>query len=78
MRSIHVAIAYSNERIDLFLAQGLTHHGASLDAEEFLEVLHVPVAQALAWLADGTITDVKTIIGLMMLEQRLNKVQGAR
>ncbi len=78
MRSIHVAIAYSNERIDLFLAEGLTHHGASLDAEEFLEVLHVPVAQALAWLADGTITDVKTIIGLMMLEQRLNKVQGAR
>ena len=71
LRSIHVAIAYSNERIDLFLAEGLAHHEASLDAEEFLEVLHVPVAQALAWLADGTITDVKTIIGLMMLEQRL-------
>ena len=36
------------------------------------DVAHaLPVAQALAWLADGTITDVKTIIGLMMLEQRL-------
>jgi len=74
MRSIHVAIAYSNERIDLFLAEGLTHHSASLDAEEFLEVLHVPLDQAMAWMADGTISDVKTIIGLMMYEQRLSRL----
>lgn len=72
LASIHVAIAYSNERIDLYLAQGLSHHGSELDPDEFLEILHVPVAQALEWLAEGKITDAKTVVGLLMLQRRLN------
>ncbi len=72
LASIHVAIAYSNERIDLYLAQGLTHRGSDLDADEFLETLHVPVAQALDWLSEGRITDAKTVVGLLMLQKRLD------
>ena len=72
LASIHVAIAYSNERIDLYLAQGLSHHGSELDADEFLEILHVPVPKALEWLAAGKITDAKTVVGLLMLQRRLS------
>ena len=69
--SIHVAISYSNERIDLFLAQGLEQQAATLDEDEFLEILKVSPAQALAWLAEGRITDAKTVVALLMLERRL-------
>ena len=36
--TIHIAIAYSNERIEIYLAKELKHEGAKLDDEEFLEV----------------------------------------
>ena len=71
MASIHVAIAYSNERIDLFLARGLSLGGTKLDDEEFLEILTVPPQQALQWLREGRITDSKTMVGLLMYEKML-------
>jgi ADP-ribose pyrophosphatase len=58
------AIAYSDERLFLWLARGLTEREQKLDAGEFLEVLRVPFAEALAMTRDGRITDVKSIIGL--------------
>ncbi len=68
---IHVAVAYSDERIDLYLARQLTHVGAQLDDDEFLEVLQVPLDRALDWLREGRITDAKTVVGLLMMRQRL-------
>ena len=67
---IHVAIAYSNERIDLYLARQLKHVGAKPDDDEFLDILHVPLDRALEWMGQGRITDAKTVIGLLMLERR--------
>lgn len=77
MASIHVAIAYSNERIDLYLAQDLSLDKPKLDDEEFMELLEVEPAQALAWLREGSITDSKTVVGLLLYEKRLG-IQGAR
>jgi len=71
MASIHVAIAYSNERIDLYLARGLTLGKTGLDEEEFLEILTVPPQQAFQWLREGRITDSKTMVGLLMYEKML-------
>jgi ADP-ribose pyrophosphatase len=62
--TIHNAISYSDEAIDLFLARGLEKRAQKLDEEEFLEVLEVPFAEALAMLNDGRISDVKTMIAL--------------
>jgi ADP-ribose pyrophosphatase len=61
---IHNAIAYSDEAIELYLAKGLTLRTQALDHGEFLEVLTVPFAEALAMTRDGRVTDVKTIVGL--------------
>mgnify|MGYP006288390735 CR=1 FL=1 len=77
MASIHVAIAYSNERIDLYLAHGLSKGAPRLDDEEFMELLEVEPAQAFEWLRSGAITDSKTVVGLLMYEKRL-AAQGAR
>jgi ADP-ribose pyrophosphatase len=67
--SIHNAIAYSDERIDLFLADELVPALQRLDDHEFLELMELPFAKMLDMVRTGEITDVKTIIGLMWLEK---------
>ncbi|MGE5713852.1 MAG: NUDIX domain-containing protein, partial [Betaproteobacteria bacterium] len=69
----HNAIAYSDEKIEVFLARGLTHEGAQLDVGEVLEVFTAPWEQLLDWIRDGTITDVKTIVGTYWLERALKQ-----
>ncbi len=65
-------IGYANERIEYFLARGLTHQGRNLDDGEFLEVFELPVAEAIEWVRLGKIDDSKTIVGLFWLEKCLN------
>ncbi len=64
---IHNAIGYSDEGIELWLARGLEERGAKLDEEEFLETFTLPVAEAVAMVRDGRITDAKTVAGLLWL-----------
>lgn len=70
--TIHIAIAYSTERIEIFLAKGLKHVGAKLDDEEFLEVFTLPLDRALRWVREGRITDSKTVAGLFWAEKLLS------
>jgi ADP-ribose pyrophosphatase len=63
-------VAYSNERIYLYLARELTHEGAQLDHGEFLEVLTITPEDALARIASGQIKDGKTLVGLLLLRER--------
>jgi ADP-ribose pyrophosphatase len=72
--TIHLAIGYSDERIEIFLARGLKHEGAKLDDEEFLEVLSAPLATALEWVREGKITDAKSVSGLLWAEKLLTGV----
>ena len=69
--AFHNAIGYSDEKIEVFLARGLTHVGAQLDAGEVLEVFTAPWHEVLDWVRDGTVTDVKTIVGAYWLERFL-------
>lgn len=64
-------IGYSNERIEYFLARGLSHEGSRLDDGEFLEVFELPFDEALAWVKQGRINDSKTMVGLFWLEKTL-------
>ena len=68
---LHNAIGYSDEKIEMFLAEELTHQGATLDAGETLEVFTMPWQQLLQWVREGTVTDVKTMLGVMWLEKVL-------
>jgi len=67
--TIHLAVGYSNERIEIFLARGLTHQGAKPDDGEHLEVFKLPLATALEWVREGRITDSKTVAGLFWAER---------
>jgi ADP-ribose pyrophosphatase len=69
--TIHNAIAYSDEHLDLFLATGLSEGEAKLDEGEFLELFTTTVPELLEQVRRGEITDVKTIIGAFWLEKIL-------
>jgi len=67
--TIHLAVGYSNERIEMFLARGLTHQGAHPDDGEHIEVFKLPLATALEWVREGRISDSKTVAGLFWAER---------
>jgi ADP-ribose pyrophosphatase len=69
--TIHNAIAYSDEHLELYLARGLTAGPAQLDDGEFLETFRAGVPELLEMVRSGRITDVKTVIGTFWLEKIL-------
>ncbi|TAJ79457.1 MAG: NUDIX hydrolase [Gallionellaceae bacterium] len=64
-------IGFSDEKMEYFLARGLTHQGRQLDEGEFLEVFELSPIEAIEWVLSGKITDSKTIVGLFWLEKVL-------
>jgi ADP-ribose pyrophosphatase len=55
-----------DEYLHLFLATGLTPGPTNQEADEFIEVVTLPLDEALAMARRGEIRDAKTIIGLLM------------
>lgn len=64
------AVGFCTERMDLFLATGLSEGAAGADDDEFLQVLRMPLQDALALVERGEIVDAKTIIGLLLAKAR--------
>ena len=64
MLSFYTTPGFTDEVIHLFLATGLTAGTQSLEHDEVLEVVELPLEQAIRYIADGTIRDAKTIVGL--------------
>jgi ADP-ribose pyrophosphatase len=67
--TIHNAIAYSDEHLDLYLARGLQEGPRKLDEGEFLDVYKLPLKTLLEQIRQGEVTDVKTLIGAFWLEK---------
>lgn len=70
---IHPVIGYSDEFIDLYLAEGLTFTEAEPDEGEFLNVKEFSYDEVFEWLKDGKITDVKTSLALFWYEKKLKE-----
>ena len=69
---MHPCIGYSNERIEIYLARGLSREsGQQLDHGEFLDLLFLSLEDALCFIRNGEITDGKTITSLFWAEKVL-------
>ena len=66
---IHTAIAYTDEAIELFLAEKLVKTARNPEVGEFLETMIVPFAEAVQMIRDGRITDAKTVTGLLWFDK---------
>jgi ADP-ribose pyrophosphatase len=72
---MHPTIGYANERIEIFLAQGLVSLGQNaLDEGEFLELVELSLPEAMEAVRRGELTDGKTLSALLWAEKVLTGV----
>jgi ADP-ribose pyrophosphatase len=69
LTTIHNAIAYSDEHLDIYLARGLEQGEARLDEGEFIETFSATLEELLDGVRSGQVSDVKTIIGAFWLDK---------
>ena len=59
------SVAYLTEKIHMYLARGLSFGKAHLDEGEFLDVMQIPLDEAVEMVMRGEIPDAKTQIALL-------------
>ena len=65
MYSMYTTPGFTDEKIHLFMAVGLTQGEAGRESDEFLEVETMPLSRALAMIERGEIADSKTALALL-------------
>ena len=65
LTSILTTPGFTDERIHLFLATSLTRGTQGRDKDEFMELVELPLSEALEMVRDGRIDDAKTICTLL-------------
>ena len=73
----HNAVGYCDEKIEVYLARGLTFDAAANHDGEVLEVFTATLDEVLGWIGAARVTDVKTIIGAYWFE-RYRESEGKR
>jgi ADP-ribose pyrophosphatase len=66
---MHPVIGYATEFIEIWFADGLALGERDLDEGEFLDVFPASLDDLEGWMRDGQLTDAKTIVGMMWLQQ---------
>ena len=72
LTTIATTVGFSNEKIHLYAAEGLTPGKQHTDEDEFINVVKVPLAEAVAMATDGRIVDAKSVISILMLAAQQN------
>jgi ADP-ribose pyrophosphatase len=67
LTSMFTTPGFTDERIHLFLATGLTRGEAKREADEFIEVETVALSAALQMVESGVIQDAKTALGILFV-----------
>jgi ADP-ribose pyrophosphatase len=65
LHTMYTTPGFTDEKIHLFLAYGLTRGEAQREADEFISVEVMPLTQALEMVRDGRIQDAKTALGIL-------------
>jgi len=65
LTTIYTTPGFTDERIYLFMAVGLTRGELAREADEFIELETMPLSRALELVEGGAIQDAKTIVGLL-------------
>ena len=66
-----VSPGFLEEKMWVFLVTDFTEGQQQLDEDEFLDIVRLPLTEALEMITSGEIQDAKTIIGLMLAAPRV-------
>ena len=69
LNTIYTTPGFTDERIHIFLATGLTRGSTNLDTDEFVRVLTMPLSGVLGAIEDGRIIDAKSVSGLLWYDR---------
>lgn len=58
---------FTDEKLHLFVAHGITRHETEFDADEFVEPFPVTMSKALEMVRTGEIEDLKTAFGILFV-----------
>ena len=70
LTTIATTVGFSNEYIHLYAATGLHAGSQHTDDDEFINVVKVPLKEAVQMVWDGKIIDAKSVISILMLAGR--------
>jgi ADP-ribose pyrophosphatase len=76
LATIYTAPGFADERIHLFVA-GVADGDPEGPGEDELEVVRIPLAEALAGVERGEIRDAKTVVGLLLVSNRVRPKDAA-
>jgi ADP-ribose pyrophosphatase len=71
LATFYTSPGFCDEELHVFLAEDLSPGRVGPDPDEHLEVVRVPLSEALTWVETGRIVDAKTMIGLLRARERL-------
>jgi len=74
LSSIFTAPGFTDEVIHVYKATGLTKGHQHLERDEVLEIIEMPLSEAIAMIQSGAIRDAKTMVGLQAVY--LQRKQG--
>lgn len=66
LTTIYTTPGFTDERIHLFVAEGLTLGGSEREPDEFLELYPVLLSEAVAMIQSGEIVDAKSSVALLL------------
>ncbi|MCI9149233.1 MAG: NUDIX hydrolase [Lachnospiraceae bacterium] len=72
--STHSAVAYCNERVDIFVARDLVPASRHLDPDEFVDVEAYTLEELCAQIYEGKLQDAKTVAAIMAYNNKYQPV----
>ena len=69
LTTIATTVGFTNEYIHLYAASGLIAGEMHPDADEFINVVKIPLKEAVQMVERGEIIDVKSIIAILLIER---------
>lgn len=70
LTTIATTVGFSNEYIHLYVAKGLNAGKQHTDEDEFINIVTIPLTEAVEMVLDGRIRDAKSVVSILMLERR--------
>lgn len=73
LTTLATTVGFSNEYIHIYLATDLTSGKQHTDDDEFINVVTMPLSEAMAMIDNGTIYDAKSVTAILMAKRYLQK-----
>ena len=73
LTTFYTTPGFTDERIHLFMASGLTEGDSATESDEILELAPIRLSEAMAMIAAGELIDGKSMIGVLLAERVIRR-----